>query len=149
MLCGINPYTGEGTYTAEGITKLCEGLKGSCVTSLRYAAAPKRSRFCQRPLTHLLSHRSHPAHRACSIAHDRIGAEGASTLATILKETQIQKLECAAAPERSLLCQRPLTALSTLPCSHGRSLSGNRLGSEGGAALAEGLKGNTTLQSLT
>ena len=24
-----------GTYTAEGITKLCEGLKGSSVTSLR------------------------------------------------------------------------------------------------------------------
>ena len=33
-LCGINPYNGEGTYTAEGITALCEGLKGSAVTSL-------------------------------------------------------------------------------------------------------------------
>ena len=28
-----------GTYTAEGITKLCEGLKGSAVTSLKCAAA--------------------------------------------------------------------------------------------------------------
>ena len=35
----------QGTYTAEGITKLCEGLKGSAVTSLRCAAAPKRSFF--------------------------------------------------------------------------------------------------------
>ena len=33
-----------------------------------------------------------------------------------------------------------------LPCSH--SLSENGLGSEGGAVLAEGLKGNTTLQEL-
>ena len=33
-LCGFNPYTGGGTYTAEGITALCEGLKGSAVTSL-------------------------------------------------------------------------------------------------------------------
>ena len=33
QLCGLNQY-GEGTYTAEGITALCEGLKGSAVTSL-------------------------------------------------------------------------------------------------------------------
>ena len=32
-LCGVSKY-GNGTYTAEGITKLCEGLKGSAVTSL-------------------------------------------------------------------------------------------------------------------
>ena len=31
----------EGTYTAEGITKLCEGLKGSAITSLKYAATPQ------------------------------------------------------------------------------------------------------------
>ena len=30
---------GGGSYTAEGITKLCEGLQGSAVTSLRCAAA--------------------------------------------------------------------------------------------------------------
>jgi len=28
----------EGTYTTEGITKLCEALKGSAVTSLKCAA---------------------------------------------------------------------------------------------------------------
>ena len=32
-ICGPNQY-GNGTYTAEGITALCEGLKGSTVTSL-------------------------------------------------------------------------------------------------------------------
>ena len=32
-LCGVDKY-GEGTYTAEGIHALCEGLKGSAVTSL-------------------------------------------------------------------------------------------------------------------
>ena len=32
-LCGLNE-NGNGTYTAEGITALCEGLKGSAVTSL-------------------------------------------------------------------------------------------------------------------
>ena len=35
---------------------------------------------------------------ACSIVGNGIGAEGASALAAILKETQIQQLECAAAP---------------------------------------------------
>ena len=38
-LCGI--IFGEGTYTAEGITKLCEALKGSAVTSLKCAATPR------------------------------------------------------------------------------------------------------------
>ena len=38
-LCGLD-FMGRGTYTAEGITKLCEGLRGSTVTSLECAAAP-------------------------------------------------------------------------------------------------------------
>ena len=38
QLCGLDQL-GRGTFTAEGITKLCEGLKGSAVTSLRCAAA--------------------------------------------------------------------------------------------------------------
>ena len=42
QLCGIDSR-GRGTYTAEGITKLCEALKGSAVTSLECAAAPKCS----------------------------------------------------------------------------------------------------------
>ena len=39
-ICGIK-LRGHGTYTAEGITKLCEALKGSTVTSLKCAAAPR------------------------------------------------------------------------------------------------------------
>ena len=39
QLCGLD-RNGRGTYTAEGITKLCEALKGSAVTSLECAAAP-------------------------------------------------------------------------------------------------------------
>ena len=39
QLCGLDDF-GDGTYTAEAITKLCEGLKGSNVTSLECAAAP-------------------------------------------------------------------------------------------------------------
>ena len=38
QLCGVDSY-GKGTYTTEGIKKLCEGLKGSAVTSLKCAAA--------------------------------------------------------------------------------------------------------------
>ena len=49
QLCGLDEY-GGGTYTSEGIIKLCEGLKGSAVTSLK-CAAPECSPFCQRPLT--------------------------------------------------------------------------------------------------
>ena len=32
-ICGVD-YNGNGVYTTEGITALCEGLKGSAVTSL-------------------------------------------------------------------------------------------------------------------
>jgi len=39
QLCGLDNH-GRGTYTTEGITKLCEGLRGSAVTLLRRAAAP-------------------------------------------------------------------------------------------------------------
>ena len=38
-LCGLG-FDGFGCYTTEGITKLCEALKGSAVTSLKCAAAP-------------------------------------------------------------------------------------------------------------
>ena len=84
----------------------------------------------------------------CSLYGNDIGDKGAAALAAILKETQIQELKCAAAPQCSLLCQRPLTALSTLSRSHARSLRYNGLGPKGGTALAEGLKDNLTLQSL-
>ena len=39
QLCGLNA-NGDGEYTTKGITKLCEALKGSAVTSLKCAAAP-------------------------------------------------------------------------------------------------------------
>ena len=42
QLCGLN-YEGYGTYTAEGITKLCEGLKGSAVTAAPPSTTPSRS----------------------------------------------------------------------------------------------------------
>ena len=48
QLCGLD-YEGNGTYTAEGITKLCEGLKGSAVTSLK-CAAPECSLFVSAPV---------------------------------------------------------------------------------------------------
>ena len=84
----------------------------------------------------------------CSLYDNGIGDKGASALAAVLKETQITTLKCAAAPQCSHSCQRPLTLLSTHLCSHARSLSNNCLGPEGGAALAEGIKGNSKLRAL-
>ena len=40
QLCGVGKY-GGGTYTAEGINALCEGLKGSAITSLKCARPPQ------------------------------------------------------------------------------------------------------------
>jgi hypothetical protein len=77
-----------------------------------------------------------------------IGAQGTSALAAVLKETKITTLKCATTLECSLSCQCPLTLLTAHLRSRARSLSRNKLGPEGVAALAEGLKGDSTLQSL-
>ena len=45
QICGLNRL-GNGTYTVEGITKLCEALKESAVTSLKCATRPKSVCFC-------------------------------------------------------------------------------------------------------
>ena len=87
---------------------------------------------------------------ACSLGGNNLtnwcgqDMSGLLKLVEILPLTKIESLGCAASSKYSLLCQRPLTPLS----SRARSLHGNLLGSEGAAALAEGLKGNTTLRSL-
>ena len=43
ILCDLDE---DEKNTTLGITKLCEGLKGIAVTSLRCAAAPKSVCFC-------------------------------------------------------------------------------------------------------
>ena len=85
---------GKGEHATEGLTALCEGLKGSSVTSLKCAPPPS----------------------VCFYVSARTE-----------KSNHEEK-------------QTPL-------CAH--RLDHNRLGPEGGAALAEGLKGNSTLQSLS
>ena len=72
--------------------------------------------------------------------------EGIIALYEGLKGSSVTSLECAANPKCSPSCQRPLTPHHL--CPPPRSLWGNNLGPEGGAALAEGLRGNSTLQSL-
>ena len=96
QLCGLYYVKGElqGTYTAEGITALCDALKGSVITSLRCAFTPRVFAFPSMPVdTCLLSYCPHPS--LCSLGYNDIGAEGASALAAILKETQITQLKCA------------------------------------------------------
>jgi hypothetical protein len=60
----------------------------------------------------------------------------------------ISNLKCAAARWCSPFCQRPLTLLTTHLHSRARSLGSTGLGRKEGVALAEGLRGNSTLQSL-
>ena len=79
-LCGLSgDHPVRGTYTTEGITKLCEALKGSAVTSLK-CAAPECSLLCQRPLTSLLSHYIHSAHRSHSLRSNGLTDEAKQAL---------------------------------------------------------------------
>ena len=52
-LCGLDSF-GYGTYTAEGINKICESLKTSSITLLRCSNAHwgHVTLFVQRPLNH-------------------------------------------------------------------------------------------------
>ena len=137
---------------AEGATALAGILNETKITDLKCAAAPAVFAFMSAPIDTATPH-------LCSLAYNQLcglddngrgnyTAEGITKLCEGLKGSAVTSLECAAAPECSLPCQRPLTRLSTRPRSCAHSLSNNSLGPEGGAALADGLKGNSTLQSL-
>ena len=94
QLCGLDS-SGRGTYTAEGITKLCEALKGSAVTSLECAAAPS-ARLSVNARWHACSLTLPTSPNLCSLWGNEIGDKGASALAAILTETMISNLKCAA-----------------------------------------------------
>ena len=112
--------------------------------------APECSLSCQRPLTHGCSHTILAPPLTRSLRGNNIGVEGASALAAILKETMISNLECAATPSVFAFVSAPIdtSRLHTHLRPHPRSLKANQLGPDGGAAIAEGLKGNSTMQSL-
>ena len=93
-----------------GVTALAAILKETKITDLKCAAALECSLSWQRPLTHTCS-LSLPSPISCSLWGNNIGPKGASTLAAVLKETMISSLKCAAGPECSPFCQRPLTHL--------------------------------------
>ena len=91
--------------------------------------------------TCLLSYCPHPS--LCSLKYNDIGAEGASALAAILKETQITQLKCAAARVFAFVSMPTLTRLlSHHLCSalHTHSLGDNQIRAEGASALAAILK---------
>ena len=111
-LCGLSDdrYS-RGTYTAEGITKLCEGLKGSSVTSLECAAAPSAFAFVSAPADTYLPSYCAPTPIPRRLWSNSIGlGEGASALAAVLKETKITTLGCAAAQYYSI-SRHTLTSL--------------------------------------
>ena len=112
-LCGVKH--GRGTYTSEGITKLCEVLKGSAVTSLRCAAAPECSCFlsapidahsmCASPLGSVDGHAlqidelkgTKPTERI-DLSYKGLGVASAIIIASCIKENGVLKeLRCAAA----------------------------------------------------
>ena len=79
-LCGVD-FMGQGTYTPEGINQLCEGLKGSSVTSLECAAARSVCLLS----TPIETNRPPPFPRACSLAWIKLGPKGGAALAEGLK----------------------------------------------------------------
>ena len=75
---------------------------------------------------------------AHSLEYNGIGAEGATALAAVLKETKITNLKCAAAPEVFAFVSAPVDTRLLPPISC--SLGYNYIGDEGASALAAVLK---------
>ena len=108
QLCYLHTF-GEGTYSAEGITKLCEGLKGSAVTSLKCAAAPKRCLlFVSAPIDTPPSVGSLAFNLLCGLDSEVGGGtyttEGITKLCEGLKGSSVTSLECAATPKSVCFC---------------------------------------------
>ena len=102
-ICGVT--TGvmgrqQGTYTAEGITKLCEGLKGSAVTSLKCAATPERLLLCQRPLTRLVLFSHNPDLTACFAVSEATTSEQRASLRSLPSSRRRRSPSCCALPAR-------------------------------------------------
>ena len=132
----------RGTYTTEGIAKLCEGLKGSAVTSLECAAAPRVS--CQRPLTQqtlccspacafLIS----PAPVTHSVGYNCITGDAANHLAKVV-------LEHAAMTE---FCGISLTSLRENSITE-LDLNNKGVGMPGAIVLSKLLPSAAALKSL-
>ena len=83
----------------------------------------------------------------CSLWRNNIGDKGAAALAAILKETQISDLKCAATRSVFAFVSAPANRKANTFYTH--RLDWNGIGPEGGAALAEGIKGNSALTSLS
>ena len=154
-LCGIT-FWGSGTYTTEGITKICEALKGSAVTSLKCAASPERLPLCQRPLTLL---------HCCTVVFtaSRLGGncicgyyddddefvantEGLIALCEGLKGSAVTSLECAATPQVFAFLSAPIDTppfLGSLANNLFCGLEGDgTYTAEGITTLCEALKGS-------
>ena len=116
-LCGVKlgSLRYPSVYTTEGITKLCEGIRGSAVTSLR-CAFPRVFDVCQRPLT-LLSTASAPVLAVCASTTSVPREEALSRRAS----RATRRCKCSSrppgdrtGPKCSPFCQRPLTRKQTL-----------------------------------
>ena len=100
-LCGIN-FRGRGTYTTEGITKLCEALRGSAVTSLRCVTAHRVFAFVLTPIdTSSPPLGSLDCNQLCGVDLSGRGTyttQGITKLCEGLKGSAVTSLRCAAAP---------------------------------------------------
>ena len=97
QLCGLD-LMGRGTYTAKGITKLCEALKGSAVTSLECAPAPVLA-FLSTPVDMPPSLGSLANNQLCGVSPwgGTYTTEGITQLCEALKGSAVTSLECATA----------------------------------------------------
>ena len=83
------------------------------------------------------------------LSDKKLGAFSASFIASCIKTSRVLiELKCAAAPGVRSCDNAPLTILTIPAPPSVHSLEENSLGSEWGAALAEGVKGSATLQVL-
>ena len=102
--------------------------------------------FCEIPLVALREN----SITELNLEHKGVGEPGAIVLSKLLPSAAaLTSLKCACRPKAAFaFVSAPVDTPHHQPHSSARSLQGTSLGPKGGAAIAEGLKGNSTLQSL-
>ena len=140
---------------------LAEALKSNTTLKHLESAAlpsnPLAMPLAQKTCTFITLSPSHPSFcRVRRLTGNRLGPEGGMVLAEALKSnTTLERLGSAALPPNPApiplapkACTFAAHAPSHASFSRVRSLNGDYLGPEGGMALAEAVKSNTTLETL-
>ena len=140
---------GGNNIRNKGVTALAAVLNETKVTNLKCAAASEVFVFLSAPIDTPILSLFPVLSLARSLEENYIGNKGATALATILKETKITNLKCAAAPKAFAFVSAPIAAYSLAVATLYPSLAVSEPTTSETRASLRSLPSSTRQRSLT